>query len=104
MVTRQGHVPSGGVGDQLPDAAREGDPFVGEFGEDRGREAKDGERVGEDLDDVGAAFDFPVQLFQRVRGLDLLPVLVREVWPDPFVEPIFVAMLEALGVHSVSDG
>jgi hypothetical protein len=32
-----------------------------EFGEDRGGQAEDGGRVREDLDDVGAAFDLPVQ-------------------------------------------
>ena len=42
-------------------AAGEGDPFVVEFGEDRGGQAEDGGRVREDLDDVGAAFDLPVQ-------------------------------------------
>jgi hypothetical protein len=36
-------------------------------------------RVREDLDDVGAACDLPVQPLERVRGLDLLPVLVGEV-------------------------
>lgn len=49
-----------------------------EIGEGRSGETEDCGRVREDLDDGGAAFDLPVQSFQRVRGLDLLPVLVRE--------------------------
>jgi hypothetical protein len=60
-------------------AVREDGPLVVEFGEDRGGEAEDGFRVREDLDDVGAAFDLPVQPLERVGRLDLLPVLVREV-------------------------
>ena len=35
----------------------------------------DGVAVGEDLDDVGAAFDLPVESFDGVVGPDLLPVL-----------------------------
>jgi NADPH-dependent glutamate synthase beta subunit-like oxidoreductase len=37
-------------------------------------EAEQWGRVREDTDDVGAAFDFPVEPLQRVGGPDLLPV------------------------------
>ena len=44
------------------------------FGEDGVGQAGQGGGVGEDPDDVCAAFDLPVQSFQRVGRPDLLPV------------------------------
>ena len=43
-------------------------PFLVLFEEDRADEAGDGASVGEDLDDVGAAFDLPVEAFDGVVG------------------------------------
>lgn len=47
----------------------------------QGRAGQPGRRgwVGEDLDDIGSAFDLAVQAFQRVGGPDLRPVGPREV-------------------------
>jgi hypothetical protein len=35
--------------------------------------------VGEDADDIGAAFDFAVETLERIGGMDFRPVLAGEV-------------------------
>src|SRR5690606_19390916 len=50
-------------------------PFLVLFLEDGADEAGHAVAVGEDLDDVGAAFDLPVQAFDGVVRPDFLPVL-----------------------------
>jgi hypothetical protein len=49
-------------------------PFVVDLDQDCAGEAQQGLGVGEDPDDVGAAFDLLVDPFQGVGGPDLLPV------------------------------
>ena len=49
-------------------AAREGDPFVVHLEEHGGGQPQEGVVVGEDLDDVGSAFDLAVDPLQRVDG------------------------------------
>jgi hypothetical protein len=53
-------------------------PFLVLFLEDGADEAGDGVAVGEDLDDVGAAFDLAVEALDGVVRPDLLPVLAGQ--------------------------
>lgn len=53
-------------------------PFFVLFEQDGADETGDGITVGEDLDDVSAAFDLGVDAFDRVVRPYLLPVLGRE--------------------------
>lgn len=53
-------------------------PFVVGFHHDSGGQAEQRGWVGEDLHDVGAAFDFLVQTFQRVVRPGFLPMRSRE--------------------------
>ena len=50
-------------------------PFFVLFEEDGADEAGDGAAVGEDLDDVGAAFDLAVESFDGVVGPEFAPVV-----------------------------
>ena len=59
-------------------AAVAGFPLVVLLDQDCPSEPEEGCWVGEHADDVGAAFDFLVDSFQRVRRPDLAPVLDRE--------------------------
>ena len=59
----------------LGEVAAVGDgPFVVGLDQDGAGEAEQGFGVGEDTDDVGAAFDLLVDPLQGVGGPDLLPV------------------------------
>lgn len=49
-------------------------PLVVGFDDHCGREPKERSRVGEDLDDIGAALDLLVESFDRVVRPDLLPM------------------------------
>ena len=55
-----------------------GDHFVVDFDEEGSDESDDGFGVGEDLDDVGASFEFAVESFDGVVRPDLGPVSGRE--------------------------
>jgi len=53
-------------------------PLVVLLEEDGADEAGDGCLVGEDADDLGAALDLAVEPLERVRRVELLPVLLGE--------------------------
>ena len=53
-------------------------PFVVLFKEDRADQAGDGGFVREDADDLGAPFDFAVQAFDGICGVELGPVRRRK--------------------------
>ena len=56
----------GGEGSGGDVAPSRGDHFVVDLDEERADEADDRLGVGEDLDDVGASFQFPVQSLDRL--------------------------------------
>jgi hypothetical protein len=55
-----------------------GDPFVLHVDQDRADESDHRRGVGEDADDPAAALDLLVDSIERVGGLDLAPVGLRE--------------------------
>jgi len=84
MDVEQGHASFGEV------APVEDLPFVVGLREDRAGQAEQGDEVGGDADDVGAALDLLVRLFQRVGrpdgtapgSVDSLPVRLRPRWKN----------------------
>ena len=54
-------------------------PLVVGLDQHAGRQAQQRGRAGEDPDDIGSTFDFPVQPLQRIGRPDLAPMGLKEV-------------------------
>lgn len=80
-------------------------PFLAELGEEGADQAQPGGFIGEEAGNAGAAFEFPVDAFERVAGAQAALMLAREgetvqPWGRFFI--IHAASLGAVGVYAAT--